>query len=239
MIRNNIKSETIKFLRLAFFGLLLSTSVNCGEDYFRPKLAESDANASASESDTGARGNTNQESPLFNAENMLNNNSKIYSLQPLENINPNKLLSFAVNPSDYPSNTKSEWSYKFYDGDSANCELQSGITGWTFRLRCQSPGILMLDLKAYLPNGKLSRQLAPVEITAAWNTPPDPQTPPPPDGAALYTARCTGCHGPLATSAKKGRTATQITNAIKNQNPMKGLSFLTAAEIQAISDALK
>src|SRR6185369_15783579 len=52
-----------------------------------------------------------------------------------------------------------------------------------------------------------------------------------PDGAALYAAKCAGCHGPLATSAKAGRTAAQITAA----NMTQGLS---AAEVQAVANAL-
>jgi len=55
--------------------------------------------------------------------------------------------------------------------------------------------------------------------------------PPPPDGAALYAAKCAGCHGPLATSTKAGRTAAQITAA----NMTQGLS---AAEVQAVANAL-
>jgi predicted CxxxxCH...CXXCH cytochrome family protein len=58
-------------------------------------------------------------------------------------------------------------------------------------------------------------------------------TPPPPaiDGAALYASTCAGCHGPLATSSKRGRTAAQITAA----NMTKGLS---AAQVQAVANAL-
>jgi mono/diheme cytochrome c family protein len=58
-------------------------------------------------------------------------------------------------------------------------------------------------------------------------------TPPPAaiDGAALYTQKCSGCHGSLATSSKRGRTAAQITAA----NMTQGLS---AAEVQAVATAL-
>jgi len=56
-------------------------------------------------------------------------------------------------------------------------------------------------------------------------------TPPPPDGAALYAAKCASCHGPLATSTKLGRTAAQITAANMTQG-------LTPAEVQAVADAL-
>ena len=62
---------------------------------------------------------------------------------------------------------------------------------------------------------------------------------PPPDGPTLYSNNCSGCHGPLATSSKTGRTAAQIQSAINaNTGGMGGLSSLTTAQIQAISDAL-
>ncbi|HET9554841.1 MAG TPA: cytochrome c [Anaeromyxobacteraceae bacterium] len=67
-------------------------------------------------------------------------------------------------------------------------------------------------------------------------------TPPPPpaiDGAALYTADCAACHGPLATSSKLGATATQIQGAISaNLGGMGALSSLTSAQISAIAAAL-
>jgi thiosulfate dehydrogenase len=60
-----------------------------------------------------------------------------------------------------------------------------------------------------------------------------------PDGAALYGATCSGCHGPLATSTKKGRTAAQISAAIASVPTMSSLSMLTSAEIEAVADALQ
>jgi predicted CxxxxCH...CXXCH cytochrome family protein len=67
--------------------------------------------------------------------------------------------------------------------------------------------------------------------------PPNPGTPP--DGVALYNSECSGCHGPLATTAKPGRTATQIRAAISNNTGGMGfLSTLTATEIQSIANAL-
>jgi mono/diheme cytochrome c family protein len=61
-------------------------------------------------------------------------------------------------------------------------------------------------------------------------------TPPPPpiDGAALYSQYCSGCHG----NSKKGRPASAIQGAIdSNRGGMGSLSFLTPAQIQAISTA--
>ena len=59
------------------------------------------------------------------------------------------------------------------------------------------------------------------------------------DGAALYASHCAGCHGELAQSAKKGRSAAQIRQAIASVIPMKNLKTLTDSEIQAIADALR
>ncbi|MBU0676467.1 MAG: CxxxxCH/CxxCH domain-containing protein [Proteobacteria bacterium] len=69
-----------------------------------------------------------------------------------------------------------------------------------------------------------------------------PAPPPPPagiDGPTLYSTNCSGCHGALATSTKAGRNAVQIQSAITNNTGGMGfLVTLTAAEVQAIADAL-
>ena len=67
------------------------------------------------------------------------------------------------------------------------------------------------------------------------NTPtPAPST----DGATLYANNCAGCHGALASSAKRGATVAQIQNGISAVSGMKSLSTMTAAQIQAIANAL-
>jgi len=58
------------------------------------------------------------------------------------------------------------------------------------------------------------------------------------DGAALYGTYCSGCHGPLATSSKKGKTAAQISSAIASIGMMSSLSTLTSDQIAAIAAAL-
>ena len=57
------------------------------------------------------------------------------------------------------------------------------------------------------------------------------------NGAALYAANCQGCHGTLATSSKRTRTASQIASAIANVGSMTGIN-LTPAQITAIAAAL-
>jgi len=80
---------------------------------------------------------------------------------------------------------------------------------------------------------------ASVTITAQASTP----TPPPGiDGAALYAARCSGCHGPINAIRQmpvSNRTATGIQRAIdSNKGGMGFLSTLTAGEVQAIAAAM-
>jgi len=58
------------------------------------------------------------------------------------------------------------------------------------------------------------------------------------DGGALYGQYCAGCHGPLATSQKLGRSASQIQDAVNSVSMMSSLKSLTTAQINAIADAL-
>jgi mono/diheme cytochrome c family protein len=59
------------------------------------------------------------------------------------------------------------------------------------------------------------------------------------DGATLYGQNCAGCHGPLASSAKTGRTAAQIRAAVAaNTGGMGYMSGLSEFQLQLISGAL-
>ena len=77
-------------------------------------------------------------------------------------------------------------------------------------------------------------------ITAASAAAPSASAPAPvSDGAALYAANCSGCHGALATSTKAGITPARLQNAIVNDTGGMGfLSSLSAADQQAIIAAL-
>jgi plastocyanin len=62
-----------------------------------------------------------------------------------------------------------------------------------------------------------------------------------PDGPALYAQHCAACHGPLATSTKRGATVVRIQNAIDNNIGGMGTTTLRAlvpVEVLAISTAL-
>jgi fibronectin type 3 domain-containing protein len=86
--------------------------------------------------------------------------------------------------------------------------------------------------------------VASAQVTATTT----PAPPPVIDGAALYDQLCSGCHGPLASSEKRGATASDITNAITQNfggmgtrfNPNTGtVAKLTPEQIAAIAAALQ
>jgi hypothetical protein len=81
------------------------------------------------------------------------------------------------------------------------------------------------------------------KVTASASITITAQTPAPApgiDGAALYTAKCAGCHGPISPIFKNSaKTAQNIQNAINgNRGGMGSLNTLTAAEVQAIAAAI-
>lgn len=94
-----------------------------------------------------------------------------------------------------------------------------------------------------LTNAQRDALQSPDNMPLSTATPADPTVQPGTgtvDGAALYASSCAGCHGALAGSAKHGRSATAIKNAIKaNTGGMGSLSGLSDAQIQAIALALQ
>ncbi len=65
-----------------------------------------------------------------------------------------------------------------------------------------------------------------------------PNTPLTSDGPTLYANICASCHGPLASSTKRGASATLIQTGISTVNNMKSLTYLTLLQIEAIAAAL-
>jgi predicted CxxxxCH...CXXCH cytochrome family protein len=107
------------------------------------------------------------------------------------------------------------------------------------------PGRTAADIQNAIDNndgGMGSLSLTPEEVLAIADVLPappvvDPGTPP--DGAALYGSSCAGCHNPLDTTSKPGRSAAQIQAAIDgNIGNMGSLSSLTPEEVLAIADVL-
>jgi len=68
-------------------------------------------------------------------------------------------------------------------------------------------------------------------------------TPPPLDGAALYSSNCSGCHGAInaiRSMPVSNRTAADFRRAIDaNRGGMGFLSAMTDAQLQAIADAIR
>lgn len=58
------------------------------------------------------------------------------------------------------------------------------------------------------------------------------------NGSTLYASKCAACHGALASSTKKGKSATTIQSALTSVGAMSSIS-LTTTEIQAIATALQ
>lgn len=61
------------------------------------------------------------------------------------------------------------------------------------------------------------------------------------DGASLYATNCMSCHGDLANSTKKNRSAQQIQNAIDFNAAMRNIAYLkslSAPQVDAIAKAL-
>lgn len=80
---------------------------------------------------------------------------------------------------------------------------------------------------------------APSPSPAPAPAPAPAPSPTPVDGATLYANNCASCHGPLATSSKRGATLARLQSAISgNVGGMGYLSSLSAADVQAIINAL-
>jgi len=135
-----------------------------------------------------------------------------------------------VNPGTPPDGTT------LYANNCAFCHGALDVTS--------KPGRTAAEIQAAIQNiGQMSSlsNLTTEEIQAIADVlPAAPVVTPgtPPDGAALYSSECSGCHGPLATTSKPGRTAAEIQAAIQSVGQMSSLSILTTEEIQAIADVL-
>jgi mono/diheme cytochrome c family protein len=90
----------------------------------------------------------------------------------------------------------------------------------------------------YVPKPKKTPKPKPTPAPTPTPTPTPTPVPGTIDGAALYNSNCSGCHGALASSSKKGRSASQIQSAINGVGSMSGLKSLTSAQVAAIATAL-
>jgi mono/diheme cytochrome c family protein len=99
-----------------------------------------------------------------------------------------------------------------------------------FKMKRNLTGFMALSLAA------ISFLLAGCGSSDLTQVPVNPTT----DGAALYSADCASCHGPLTTSSILGATAAQIQTVLSNKTGvMGGVPDLTTAQIKAIAAALR
>ncbi len=125
-------------------------------------------------------------------------------------------------------------SYNLYRSTSSGVTIATGtkVTGAT------SPSVQtgLADNTAYFfivtAVNSTGESVASAEVTASTNAAAI-------DGAALYASNCSGCHGPLATSSKRGASATAISDAIASNRGGMGSISLTPAQIAAIAAALQ
>ena len=128
-----------------------------------------------------------------------------------------------------------------YAANCAGCHgalASSGKKGITLA-RLQNAITANVGNMGYLSTLTSAQQQAIVTALAPTTPAPTPTPPPVTDGASLYASNCAGCHGPLASSAKAGATASRTQTAINgNVGGMGYLSTLTSTQVSAIATAL-
>ncbi len=173
-----------------------------------------------------------------------------------------------VNPTLFGPEASYGWFYELNGAPMGCSSEQYSDFPNSVQLNCSSPGVLHVTLIVVEPNWKTETIkinleikaisavtqtadedlfLQPHEIVMNFDGSPgpayqDPDANPEPTemtGAKLYEKHCQGCHSPLLSSTKRGKSISQINNAIITYTEMKFLSGLTNAEIEKIADALK
>jgi mono/diheme cytochrome c family protein len=112
--------------------------------------------------------------------------------------------------------------------------IQSAVTGNIGGMGTLSNSLTVNQMQA------IATLLAsPSSVTPPVTPPVPPPVTPSANGTTLYATNCANCHGALASSGKLGTTTARIQSAISgNSGGMGSLSYLSAADIQAISTAL-
>ncbi|OGW34238.1 MAG: hypothetical protein A2010_01370 [Nitrospirae bacterium GWD2_57_9] len=114
-------------------------------------------------------------------------------------------------------------------------EVTIEVSGGNIAVMNHTGGMIFSAPVADVPAGTFH----PENMPGMPGTGPAPAPAPVQDGALLYSTNCSGCHGSLAVTGKRGATAARIQAAITGKiGGMGGLSTLTAAQIQAIADVL-
>lgn len=108
------------------------------------------------------------------------------------------------------------------------------VTNGTITVMNRAGGIIFSALVSDVASGIFKAENIPGTGTGASPAPAGAE-----DGALLYNSNCSGCHGTLAVTGKRGATAARIQSAINNNTGAMGsLSTLTTSQVQAIATAL-
>lgn len=142
-----------------------------------------------------------------------------------------------------PEDAANQYSFAVNAGNPANCRFTPTTNPKVQKFRCSFLGPAKTTVSVVWPDGRSRSVEKAIMVLSATATPTPTAgtaTPTPiPTGASLYQTNCQLCHGALATSTKRGRTAAQIRTAIMNVNAMMNLGGLTDAELQLIAVALQ
>ena len=139
------------------------------------------------------------------------------------------------------------WSGIYLSGPPCTHTLTMGGAIATFT--CSQLGDVAIRLVATAADGTMNVYDMPVVVgDGVTGTPPTPTPGPTPlptpgpqpiNGAPLYSTNCSGCHGALASSSKRGVTRARLDQGIANVGAMAGLTGLTSAQRDAIVTALQ
>jgi len=175
------------------------------------------------------------------AAQIQNSISAVSSMGFLSSLSPDQIqdiaTALAANPTPIPAMILDGTA--LYAGNCAGCHNPLESTTKPGRTAAQIQNAIT-TVSVMNSLSLTSQQLE--AIASALPLAPTPTPTPTPtstlNGATLYATYCAGCHNPLASTTKPGRTATQIQNSITSVSSMNSLSTLSSAQIQAIATAL-
>jgi mono/diheme cytochrome c family protein len=171
--------------------------------------------------------------------------SAVSSMNYLSSLSSTQIQAIATalpgtpTPTPTPTSTTTLTGAALYAGNCAGCHSPLASTTKPGRTATQiSSAISAVSSMNYLSSLSSTQIQAIANALPAATPTPTPTSTTTLTGAALYAGNCAGCHNPLASTTKPGRTATQIQNAISAVSSMNFLSSMSSAQIQAIANAL-
>lgn len=140
-------------------------------------------------------------------------------------------------------NVKSVLWDNSFKNDSTYCDQTTAVSRVRTDFLCPGAGKLTIFLIVTFNDG--SQKTYSRELQVDSHLIPDDPTPPPGppasiNGATLYTTNCSGCHGALAVSAKRGINLSRLNSALSSVGTMTSLAgSLSSEQRQAIVNALQ